>query len=243
MIKFRDGLKAGEDFIITCELIPGRGFTGKSIEKILQFAEGVKNVTDIHALSLTDNAGGNPALSADVLGREILQIGVDLIVHFSCKDMNRNEIESRAYALNRTGITNLLVITGDYPISGFLGLPKPVFDVDAVNAIYYLNEMNNGLEIVIGSKSVRLERTDFYIGAVASPFKWTEASSIMQYKKLEKKIRAGADFIITQLGYDSRKRIEMIMYIRKHLDLKIPILGSVYVLTAGAAKIMSKGEI
>ena len=240
---FRDMLNAGDEFVVTCELVPGRGFKGRSVDQVLQFAEESKKIGAIHALSLTDNAGGNPALSADVLGVAIQEMGVELIVHFSCKDMNRNMIESRAYALQRLGITDLLVISGDYPLSGYLGLPKPVFDVDSVNALKYLTEMNIGLEIESFRKTVTLSPTDFFLGGVVSPFKWTEGPSIMQYVKMEKKIRCGAHYFITQLGYDYRKLVELVRYTREYLKSDVPLIGSVYVLSAGAARFMNRGEI
>ncbi len=243
MPRFREGLLANQDFIVTCELVPGRGYTGKSVDQVLRFAEDVKDAPEIHALSLTDNAGGNPALSADVLGMEIQRMGVDLIVHFSCKDMNRNAIESRAYLFQRSGIKNLLVVTGDYPISGFLGLPKPNFDIGSVNTLHFLTRLNEGLEIPFGKKTTTLAKTDLFLGACVSPFKWTEGSSVMQYYQMEKKIRAGAHYFITQLGYDARKWMEVMAYLRNYLKLDIPILGSVYLLSAGAARIMSMGEI
>jgi methylenetetrahydrofolate reductase (NADPH) len=217
MKRFKEGLLSGKDFVATCELVPGRGHTGTGIDNIMKFAEEATDSKYIYGLSLTDNAGGNPALCADILGPEIQTLGPDLLVHFSCKDMNRNMIEARAYALKRAGVTNLLVITGDYPISGAFGLPKPVFDIDAVIALHYLRQMNEGLEVDSGRKPLKLDPTDFFLGAVASPFKATEASAYMQYYKMEKKIRAGAHFIVTQLGYDSRKFAEFYKYVRQIL--------------------------
>ncbi|MEI6876224.1 MAG: methylenetetrahydrofolate reductase C-terminal domain-containing protein, partial [Spirochaetota bacterium] len=244
MGRFEETLLGKKEFVITCELIPGRGHSGKSIENILKFVEGIKSCPDVQALSLTDNAGGNPALTADVLGKEILTMGMDIIVHFSCKDMNRNFVESRAFALQRTGVTNLLVVTGDYPIGGFLGLAKPVFDIDSVNALNYLAHMNDGLEVE-GAKgaNVCLDNTMFFLGAAVSPFKWTEGPCVMQYIKMEKKIRAGAHYFITQLGYDARKHVELLRYTREVLKSDVPLIGSVYVLTSGAADFMSKGEV
>ena len=243
MNRFREGLLARKDFVVTCELVPGRGHAGVGIDAILRFAEEAKGSPHVYALSVTDNAGGNPALCADVLGPEIQDIGNELLVHFSCKDLNRNMIEARGYALQRAGVRNLLVITGDYPISGYFGLPKPVFDIDSVNALHYLKEMNRGLEVGENRKAEKLEPTDFFLGAVASPFKATEASAVMQYLKLEKKIRAGADFVITQLGFDARKFAEFLRYVRDFLGSDIPVMGSVYVLSAGAARFMNRGEI
>ena len=243
MRRIREGLASREQFVVTCELVPGRGYTGVGIDNILKFAEEARGSRHVYGLSITDNAGGNPALWADVLGPEIATIGCDLMVHFSCKDMNRNMIEARAYALKRAGITNLLVITGDYPVTGFFGQPKPVFDIDSVTALHYLQEMNRGLEVGVPGKTLRLEATDFLLGAVASPFKATEASAVMQYLKLEKKIRAGAHFVVTQLGYDARRSAEFIRYVRQILRSQIPVMGSVYVLSAGAARFMNRGEV
>jgi methylenetetrahydrofolate reductase (NADPH) len=240
---FREALEAREKFVITCELIPGRGFKGKSLERVISFADEVKDIDSIHALSLTDNAGGNPALSADILATEIQAAGVDVIAHFSCKDMNRNFIESRAFALQRSGVSNVLVITGDYPVDGFLGTAKPVFDVDSVATLHYLTELNRGLEIQVGRKTAVMDPPELYLGACVSPFKWTEGPSKMQYLKMEKKIQAGAHYFISQLGYDARKYSELIRYARDFLKTDIPILGSVYVLTGGAARLMNAGEI
>jgi methylenetetrahydrofolate reductase (NADPH) len=243
MPRIRQGLASADQFVVTCELVPGRGYTGVGIDNILKFAQEARDSRHVYGLSITDNAGGNPALWPDVLGPEIAAIGCDLMVHFACKDMNRNMIEARAYALKRAGITNLLVITGDYPIMGFFGQPKPVFDIDSVTALHYLAEMNRGLEAGSGGKSLRLEPTDFLLGAVASPFKATEASAVMQYVKLEKKLRAGAHFLVTQLGYDARKYAEFLRYLRQVLGSPVPVLGSVYVLSAGAARFMNRGEV
>jgi methylenetetrahydrofolate reductase (NADPH) len=79
-----------------------------------------------------------------------------------------------------------------------------------------------------------------YLAAV-SPFKYTEADCAYQYLKLEKKIAAGADFAITQLGFDSRKFRELKRYMDER-GLKTPIFGNVYVLPPKAAERMSKGE-
>lgn len=243
MNRFRDALAKGDEFVVTCELVPPRGYLGKGIDRILEFAESAAVSDRIHAVSITDNAGGNPAFSADSLCVEIKEMGKDPLVHFSCKDMNRNALESRAYALQRAGVHNLLVLTGDYPTAGFMGRSKPVFDGDSITALHHMKSMNDGLEDKVGRKTVKVAPTDFFLGAAASPFKWTEASSVMQYYKLEKKLRAGAEFIITQLGYDSRKFNEMYQYVRAYLGLSTRLIGSVYILSAGAARFMNKGEV
>jgi len=245
MNKFKEKVVQGKEFIITCEFVPGRGCTGRSIEEMIEFGKKVvSSHSPIHGISITDNPGGNPAISPDVLGKELHAMGVEVLIHFACTDCNRNMIESRAYALARDGAQNLLVVTGDYPVSGYEGMAKPIFDLDSVQVIRYLKEMNEGLEIPGRKKGTfaKLSETDFFVGCVVSPFKRTEAELMTQFFKLEKKVSAGADFIIPQLGYDVRKFAEVLKYM-KYRNINLPILGNVYVLNRPVARFMNRGNV
>jgi methylenetetrahydrofolate reductase (NADPH) len=243
MTTFREHLTESDNFIYTCELVPGRGHRGKSVRRIERFVEDSVHDHRIAALSITDNAGGNPALSADVLGPEIIEGGLDVIVHFAAKDLNRNFMESRAFALQRAGVRNLLVMTGDYPISGYRGLAKPVFDIGSVSALEYLQDMNEGLYLGGTKRDIVLEPTDLYLGAVVSPFKWGEENLVSQYYKLEKKLDAGARYIISQLGYDAKKLKELALVMKHLFNSPIPLLGSVYLLSRVPARMMNAGRV
>lgn len=236
---------AKNEFVITCEFVPGRGKSGPAQDAAVQFAREVsKSGVKVHAVSLTDNPGGTPAILPDVIGAEVQREGVGALVHFSCRDVNRNGMESRAMALARSGITNLLVLSGDYTDAAYEGRATGVFDLDSVQTVKYLKAMNAGLEIP-GRKpgtTERLPPTDFCLGVAVSPFKLTEAELLSQFFKLERKIHAGADFVITQLGYDMRKFLEVRRYLLSR-GLNTPVIGNVYVLSAAAARTMSAGKV
>lgn len=202
--------------------------------KALQLVDAMVEDGRICAVSITDNAGGYATLAPDVIGQEIIARGMDVISHFSCKDKNRNKMESLLYGWDRIGLQNLLVITGDYPQQGYRGQPKPVFDLDSVQVIDLLHGLNNG--------SASGPATSFYIGVAISPFKYSEAELTMQYLKLQRKINRGAHFGISQLGFDCRKYHELIQY-RSALDADFPILGNVFMANAGVAKLMHEGHI
>ncbi|MEI7901601.1 MAG: methylenetetrahydrofolate reductase C-terminal domain-containing protein [bacterium] len=241
---FREALQKGE-FTITCEFVPGRGKEGPGVEAAIGFAKAMAgSATQIHAVSLTDNPGGNTAMTPDALAPEIQKTGLTALAHFSCRDLNRNAFESRAMALARSGVNTLLIVTGDYPASGFEGNAAGVFDLDAVQAVKYLKAMNAGLEIPGMKKgtTARLPPTDFFVAAAVSPFKFKEEELLPQFFKLEKKIAAGADFVIPQLGYDMRKFLEVKRYMASR-GLKVPLIGNVYVLSYGAAKTMHAGLV
>jgi methylenetetrahydrofolate reductase (NADPH) len=145
MKHLREALENGE-FAITCEFVPGRGMSGPAVDAPVAFARAIRELgADVHAVSLTDSPGGNPAILPDVIGAEIMELGMDALVHFACRDVNRNAMEARAMALARRGVQSLLVLTGDYPESGYEGTAAPVFDLDSVQAIKYLKAMSAGL--------------------------------------------------------------------------------------------------
>jgi methylenetetrahydrofolate reductase (NADPH) len=240
--RFETSLLDPGTFSVTWELVPGRGAREKAQEAALEAAAQARAGGRIHALTVTDNPGGNPALLADRLGEEILALGIEPLVHFTCKDRNRNQIESQLYALDRAGIRNLLVMTGDYPVTGFEGRPAPVFDLDSVQALQLIARMNRGLEYPGLKGTIRHRPSDFFAGTAVSPFKATEAEQMAQYMKLRKKLIAGARFVVTQLGYDARKFHEVLQFMRQEA-LNAPLVGNIYILTYGAAKLMHANRI
>jgi methylenetetrahydrofolate reductase (NADPH) len=141
---------------------------------------------------------------------------------------DRLNIANALAELQTVGIENIFAITGDFP-KGSKETAETLYDLDSVQLVELIREVR--------------EKTGFpfYISVAVSPFKYTEPDCAYQYLKLEKKIAAGADFGITQLGYDSRKMREL----RRYMDergLRTPVFGNVYVLPLGAAKKFNKGE-
>lgn len=235
MRNFNDDISTPEKFVITLELVPGREISGQKIDKIKGFAKDAYDDGRITAVSITDNPGGNPALSPDALGRDMLEYGMDVIVHFTCRDTNRVGMESRALQLAHMGMKNILALTGDYSGKGYGGQGNPVFDFDSVILTSMLSDLNGRL-IKMGHAEI------FLTGCAVSPFKYTEAETIVQYRKLQRKVEAGASFAITQLGYDIDKYEELILYNREH-DIEIPMIASLYLLGKGPAKPMNAGRV
>ena len=240
---FRRSLFDPEQFTLTFELVPSRGGHSKGQTRLMDLAQAAATDGRLQAVSITENAGGHPALSPEVLGQEIQSLGLEVINHFSCKDKNRNQMESLLFGWDRKGLHNLLVLTGDYPQDGYQGRPKPVFDLDSVQVLDLISQMNRG-HIKASSPRAALEftPTSFLKGVAVSPFKLLESELFLQYAKLHRKVLAGADYIITQLGYDARKFHEVLLYLRLN-DLHLPVLGNVFIPNLTVARLMHQGEI
>jgi len=232
---FSDEISNPKNFVVTLELVPGRESTGRNIDTLKAIALDAFGDGRISAVSITDNPGGNPSLSPDVLGYEIFKCGLDVIVHFTCRDQNRVGMESRALQLARMGMKNILALTGDYAGKGFGGQGKPVFDFDSVILTTLLKSLDQRL---LDSGDPDL----FFTGCAVSPFKTTEAETIAQYGKLDKKLKAGASFVITQLGYDVKKFKELLIHLNQK-DVTRPVMGSVYMLSPRSARAMNRGRV
>jgi methylenetetrahydrofolate reductase (NADPH) len=238
-------LADGSRFLIASELVSVRGAMGEeSAIRARDFANQLISSPAIDWISITDNAGGNPQLAPLALGRPILYAGKEVVIHLTCKDLNRNGLESEAWMLSSEGFHNILAMTGDYPVAGLDGLAKPVFDLDSVGLISLLDKMNRGLGAGSGRPNARpLGTTQFCIGAVTTNFKLREGEVVPQYFKLQKKIECGARFIINQIGFDSRKISELRVYMNAHGLRNTPLIGNVYLLSSRVAQIFHEGKI
>ena len=224
-------------FLVGVELVSVRGsMVERRAIKAREFANQLVDFPQVDWISITDNAGGNPQLAPQALGKPILYAGKEVVLHLTCKDLNRNGLESLAWQLSSEGFQNVLAMTGDYPVSGNGGMAKPVFDLDSVGLITLLRKMNEGFDD-------RHEKTQFLIGSVVNNYKLMEGEVVPQLVKLKKKVECGAAFVINQVGYDARKAQELKLYLDQNGMHGTPLVGNVFVLNAKRAKMFYEGRI
>ena len=242
MSSLRDALAEPDGFVVAAELVTSRGpITSEGGARVLALARDLAADPRIDVLSITDNPGGHAMLSPDALGTDLISRGQEVIIHLACKDWNRNALESRGWQLSSAGFSNVLALSGDYPIMGHRGLAAPVFDIDSVGLINLFAEMNAGLPDA-RRPDRRLQRTDIFLGGVVTNHKRFEREVMPQYFKLRKKARAGARFVINQAGWNTRKDDELLRWIRRDgLDLRV--LANVYLLSRTAARAFHRGII
>src|SRR6476620_4519812 len=242
MVPLREQLARPGAFVVAAEVVTSRGLlTADGGGRLLALARELAEDPRIDVLSITDNPGGHAMFSPDALGTDMISRGQEVIIHLACKDWNRNALESRGWQLGSAGFSNVLALTGDYPIMGHRGLAAPVFDIDSVGLLGLLAEMNEGLPDA-RKPDVRLDRTDFFLGCVVTNHKRLEREVMPQYFKLRKKVQAGARFVINQIGWDVRKDDELLRWIRRE-ELPVSVLANVYLLSRPAARAFHAGKI
>ncbi|MBN1765846.1 MAG: methylenetetrahydrofolate reductase C-terminal domain-containing protein, partial [Sedimentisphaerales bacterium] len=228
----RNLVNQADKFIILAEFVPLPGHKLDNFEKFLN--DYINKKADLPediilgGITIPQSPSGVPSLSpADiysVIDKKGLWQDLDVIPHITTKDHNTDGIRTYLFGLQKLGIESILALTGDKP-----GESQGVFEVDSIGLIKLIKEVNyQSFTRAIPGKFDQVHQ--FYIAAAVSQYKYTEASQMSQYYKMGKKIRAGADCLITQLGWDWRKCEELFRYLAEE-NLKIPVFGNVYVLT------------
>lgn len=236
----RSALQAGE-FFCSAELVLERDHSVPEAEAFVR--DAAREGRGVKIISLTDLPGGNPSLPPEAFVSFVMEQSLTPLAHLTGKDGNRSFVEGRLHALARMGVENILTLTGDAQKSAYQGKAKPVFDVDSVLMLWLIQALRQGLEYNVGKRQVRTSPFDFFPGAVVNPFKTREPDQMMQFYKLELKIAVGARFIITQLGFNLRKLLELKQYMTREGLGHVPLVANIYVPTATIAKMMRSGEL
>jgi methylenetetrahydrofolate reductase (NADPH) len=198
--------------------------------KLLEVASRLARVPDVVAGSITSYAGGAMGHDPMRVGTAARARGLTPNVHVTCVGQDRAGLRKTLEDLQALGIENVFALTGDWPRPRPGGPPpeSPVFDLDSVQLVRLAGEL-------------RRTGRPLHVAVAVSPFKYVEGDSAWQYLKLEKKIAAGADCAITQVGWDAEKFGELKRYLDER-RLRTPVLGNVYVLGPRAAERMARGE-
>ncbi|MDR0704325.1 MAG: methylenetetrahydrofolate reductase C-terminal domain-containing protein [Planctomycetaceae bacterium] len=241
--KLRESLLPDRPFPVGAEIVTTRGIPVRGNYSPVDLARELLSEERTDWISVTDNPGGNPMLPADWLAGQLSEFVPNIILHLACKDYNRAGLESNLWRYAAEGFNNILVLSGDLPVTGYPKLSSGVFDLDSVGLLDMITSMNRGLPI-LSRRGVTetLTPTNFFAGCVVNPFKQNENELIPQYYKLVRKIRAGAAWVLPQLGYDMRKFYEIRQILRLQ-NLDIPVIGNAYILTKTVATMFNAGKL
>ena len=192
--------KVKKQVTIIAELDPPKHL---NIEKFIEAAK-IIDKKNIEAITLADNSLASTRicnLTAAVLLKE--HITTPTLLHLACRDHNLIGLQSRLMGLDLLGINNILAVTGDPSNLGDFPGATSVFDVTSFKLIPFIKQLNEGL----GYNGASLKKTtNFTVAAAYNP----NVRDISKTKRLvEKKIKSGADYFITQPVFEEEKIIKL----------------------------------
>ncbi|HID29699.1 MAG TPA: 5,10-methylenetetrahydrofolate reductase [Desulfobacterales bacterium] len=205
---FEEALTSGK-FLVAASLDPPKG---TDLGHSAKLVKELKRVVD--ALGVSDNPCAVMHMSPWAVCRLALEQGVEPIMHVTCRDRNRLALQSDLLAAASIGIKNILCVSGDHVKFGDHPDAKPSHDIDSVHLLGVARAMAEGKDMVgnplTGSPA-------FCLGATANP----EADPLEpQLIKVDKKIQAGASFLVTHPVFNM-ENLKRLMERVRHSNIKV----------------------
>ena len=212
-------IAAGE-FVTMVEIVPPKG---TDIRKEVEGARFLKSV-GVDGINIPDSPRASARMSNQALSLLIQkEVGIEAILHYTCRDRNVLCIQSDLLGAAATGIRNLICITGDPPKMGNYPDATAVFDVDAIGLVNIVHNLNRGLDI--GGNPIG-HGTTFVIGVGANP---GVPNIDEEIRRFEYKVEAGAEYAVTQPVFDLAL-MENFLNLIEHC--RIPVIAGLWPLVS-----------
>ena len=209
-------------------LLPHFAVKGQEYSALTKCVDEAVEDGRIRTFFLSDSPAHHQGFSSLHLAEDILASGGEPIVSLALTFNDRNTTIDKLQEYYQAGVRQFLFVSGDYPVRTNNKQEKPVSDIDSVQLLMLLADFQ--------------EKENIAKGCVVSPFKNFESEQVWQYEKLRRKISVGADFIITQLGYNIRKFDELIRFCTLH-KIAAPLVANIFITDMQTARLIQARDI
>lgn len=208
-------LAAGE-FVTTIEITPPKG---PNPEPMIDQVRSIK-AAGVDAVNVPDGPRAQNRMGAIAVAVLLQQrVGIETVLHYCCRDRNLLGMHSDLLGCAALGLHNLLLITGDPPKMGPYPEATAVFDIDSIGLTNMVSLMNRGLDL--GSNPFG-EPTSFTIGVGVNP---GHLDLDYELKRLDWKVKAGAEYAITQPVFDVA---QLETFLHRIESMRLPVVAGVW---------------
>lgn len=215
----RERLQSGT-FVYTLEYVPelSGNESANSLDRLGRNAELVGGDARICGINIGDRVKSLDSLSTVECGKIAASASGKMpLLHLAGKDRQPSEGRTVIRSAFEAGLDTYLLVSGD----------RATRPGQTERIRYY--------DSVIAIRETRGAFASSFIAAAVSPFKYREEELLNQYLKLAKKINAGADYVVTNCGWDMRKFQELIWYCRAR-GFSVPLVANLLSPLSGWAK-------
>jgi methylenetetrahydrofolate reductase (NADPH) len=196
-----------------------------AVSPAVDLARAIRNDPRIAAMALTDRSRSDDDCDPIAIAHRVADAcGSMPIVHLAGKDRTLRTLETNLLRASAGGLDTFLLVTGD-------ALRRPPVD----RPVRYLDS-------VYALRAAREHSRAFLLAAALCPFKYREEELLNQYLKAGKKVRAGADVLITQIGWDMRK-FEEARWVLTRRGYHVPLVAGLLFLRAHNCRRIRQGGL
>jgi len=203
----------------------------KSIDALNEFKPPFIDVT-YHREEHIYKDRGNGLLELKVIKKRPGTVGIcaaiqskykiDAVPHILCGGFSKEDTENLLVDLDYLEIDNVVALRGDSVKSETYFTPNKDGHNYANELVQQITDLNQGN--YLDEELLNSHATNFCIGVAGYPEKHMEAPSLeSDLHFLNKKIKAGADYVITQMFYDNQKFFDFVNKARAE-GIMVPII-------------------
>ncbi|MCC6731451.1 MAG: bifunctional homocysteine S-methyltransferase/methylenetetrahydrofolate reductase [Chthonomonadales bacterium] len=187
--------KLGREYLTTVELDLPRGL---DISRVLEGARALKE-RGVDMIDISDGARARLRMNATSVAHLVHeQTGVEVMVHFACRDRNLLAVQADLLGAHALGVRNILAVTGDPANIGDYPSATSVYDVDSVGLVRILRRFNEGIDLAGNGIG---QPTSFTIAVAFDPLA-DDAEG--ERRRLQRKVEEGAEVVYTQPVFERR---------------------------------------
>ena len=150
---------------------------------------------------------------------------VDTVPHVICGGFTKEETEYMLVDCHYLGIENVMALRGDARSEQKYFVPTVGGHPFAIDLVKQIQDLNCGRYL---HETIESEySSEFCIGVAGYPEKHLEAPSLQSdLKRLQEKVEAGADYVVTQMFFDNQKYFEFVEA-AKNIGITVPIIPGI----------------
>jgi methylenetetrahydrofolate reductase (NADPH) len=186
-------LLAAGDFVVTGEIVPPKGADGGAVT-----AHARALVGSVDAVNLTDNPTAAAHMSPLAGVRFAADAGLEPTVQLTARDRNRLALTADLLGAWALGARNVFCLSGDPLAVGDHPEAVAVEDLSVTDLVALARRLRDHGTTLAGAEVA--EPPSYLIGVADVPF-----APSYDPARLEIKLDAGADFVMTQIVYDGER--------------------------------------
>lgn len=204
-------------FVVSVEMDPPRGLTAQK----LMAGSSLLKEAGADVINVADSPMARMRMSPWAVCRLIQEkVGIETVLHFPTRGRNLLRVQGDLLASHALGVRNVFVVMGDPTAIG--DYPEAMDNYDLVPS-GLIKLIKQGFNMGVDHAGMGIgQPTSFFTGCALN---LTAVDPDLEIKNLRRKLRAGADFILTQPIYDPQVARQFLNRVQDSLgELKVPLL-------------------
>jgi 5,10-methylenetetrahydrofolate reductase len=227
-MEFKRCLDSGK-FSVIVEFQPPKG---NDLSELYENAELLRGRVD--AVNVPDLQNAIMRLGSLSVCSLLKTKGMEVIYNLSCSARNRLALQSELLNASALGVTNVLLLHGEHPSIGDHFEAQPVFDLDIMGLLGAAKRLQEGYDLMGNDLQ---GKPQFCVGTLVNASSKSHVLDL-ELMDMEKKIRLGVDFFVTNSIYDVSV---FETFAKKVAHFKVPIIAGITLLkSVGMARYVNK---